>query len=172
VIDRVLEAILVVLLASVVVLAFAAVLFRYVLAASIPWAYEVLMALLVYITFLGSYVALRKNAHLRVDVLVRKLPPVGRTIVFVFNQLVIAGVSFVMLYWGARQAIRFARQTTIMLEIPVSILYVIIPICGTLMMLDALWVLVQGLRLAKQGHDPHTIRGEFDLENTRAEGDL
>lgn len=169
-IDRVLEALLALLLAVVVVLAFAAVVFRYLLEASIPWSFEVLQALLVYITFIGSYVALRKSAHLRVDVLVKKLPQSLKVVVFSVNQLLIAAVSFVMLYWGAIQAVRFAGQRTIMMEMPVALLYAIVPISGALMLLDALWLLARGLQAARQGHDPHSVRGEFDLDKASGEG--
>ena len=47
---------------------------RYGLGGGLPWADEIQVYLLVWITFLGAAVASRRNLHLRVDILTRALP--------------------------------------------------------------------------------------------------
>lgn len=137
-INRILEAIVAGLLVTAVGVAFVAVIYRYALGSALSWSFEVSLALLTYITFLGSYLALRKGAHLRVDLLVRKLPFWARGVIFFANQLLIGVIGWIMAYHGGRQVLRFMDQTTTVLEISTAWYYVAIPITGVLMVLDAL----------------------------------
>ena len=73
-INRILEAICAALLLATVVIGFMAVIYRYVFDNALSWSFEALLGLLTYITFIGAYLALRKNAHLRVDLLASALP--------------------------------------------------------------------------------------------------
>ncbi len=82
-INRVLEAICTALLAVTVLIAFTAVIFRYVIGSALSWSFEASLVLLTYLTFIGSYLALRKHSHLKVDVFIRMLPPLGQVTVFV-----------------------------------------------------------------------------------------
>jgi TRAP-type C4-dicarboxylate transport system permease small subunit len=122
VVNRVLEAICAAILATTVLIAFTAVIFRYVIGSALSWSFEASLALLTYLTFIGCYLALRKHSHLKVDVLVRMLPRLGQAIVFAVNQLLIAGIGAVMLYHGARQVLLYQSQNTLVMEIPVGVL--------------------------------------------------
>lgn len=145
-INRILEAICAVILVVAVLIAFVSVIFRYVIGSSLSWSFEASIGLLTYLTFVGCYLAMRKNSHLKVDVFVRKLPRAGQFLVFVMNQLIMVGIGWVMLYHGARQAIIFADSRTLVMELPNGYLYGIIPISGLLMGIDALVGLYLGWR--------------------------
>jgi TRAP-type C4-dicarboxylate transport system permease small subunit len=164
-INRVLEAICTALLAVTVLIAFTAVIFRYVIGSALSWSFEASLVLLTYLTFIGSYLALRKHSHLKVDVFIRMLPPLGQVTVFVVNQLLIAAIAGVMIYHGGRQVVLYHSQTTLVMEIPLGFLYAAIPLSGLLMGLDSLVVLYMGVRRYARGEPAM----EFDDPSTSAD---
>jgi len=84
---EVLKAAIAMCLAAMVVLVFSNVVLRYVFNSGIAISEELSRWLLVWLTFLGAIVALRRHAHLGVDTLVRTLPPRGRFVCFVVSYL-------------------------------------------------------------------------------------
>jgi TRAP-type transport system small permease protein len=72
-------------LAAMVVLVFGNVVLRYAFNTGIAASEELSRWLLVWLTFLGAIVALRRHAHLGVDTLVRALPAKGRQFCFVVS---------------------------------------------------------------------------------------
>jgi len=153
-IDRIIDGIMAGILAASVVIAFVAVIFRYVLNSALSWSFEVSLILLTYLTFIGSYAALRRGAHLKVDVIANMLGPVPRLIVFVLAQVVILGVSVVMVIWGTEQALKFTSQTTTILEMPRGPISAIIPLSGLFMGIDTVARLIRGLRRAVRRESP------------------
>lgn len=165
-INRILEAICAAILAMAVLIAFVSVIFRYVLGDALSWSFEASIGLLTYLTFIGCYLALRKNCHLKVDVFVLRLPRRGQLLAFTVNQLAIVVIGWVMLYHGGRQAYLFADSRTLVMELPSGLLYCIIPISGLLMGVDAVAGLVAGWRRHARGRpvfldDPAT--GPVDI---------
>jgi len=151
VINRFLEAVCAALLAATVLIAFAAVIFRYVIGSSLSWSFEASLALLTYTTFLGSYLAMRKSAHLKVEVLVIRFPVSLQGIVFLINKLIVLGIAAVMIVYGVRQVLLFQHQTTLVMEMPVSVLYAAIPLSGALMGLQAIVEFGEGLSRWRRG---------------------
>ena len=148
--DRFFEAVAALLLSAITLLALAAVLARYVLNASLSWSSEVLIGLLVYVTFFCGYLALRQGAHLRIDVIAALLPGRGQWLLFFVNQALIGVVCVVMVVWGIEQTLQFSQRTTLMLGAPQWLLYVAVPITGVGMLLE----LVRQCYLALKGKVP------------------
>jgi len=151
VIDRILEVICAALLAATVLITFIAVIFRYVLGSALSWSFEASLALLTYLTFVGCYLAMRKNAHLKVEVLVARFPALAQVLVFAMNQLIIIAIAVVMVVFGMRQMLMFHSQTTLVLELPLSLLYAAIPLSGLLMALQAVTELFGGVGRWRRG---------------------
>ena len=154
IIDHIVDAIMAANMALAVAIAFAAVIFRYVIGSSLAWSFELLLMLLTYMTFIGCYAAMRRDQHLRVDVVVRKLPRIPQTIAFVCAQLLILLVATVMFWWGIEQTGRFWDRSTTMMDIPQGLIYIIIPISGFAMAVDTIVRLVNGLRRVLRGELP------------------
>ena len=152
-IDRLLEGIIAALLMAAVGVAFAAVIWRYVLNSALSWSFEVSLALLTYITFLGAYLALRRGAHLKVDLFVKKLPRVAQGIVFLVNMVIIATIGWIMAWHGSQQVLRFANQTTSVLEISTAWYYVAIPLSGIFILIDAVVTAALGVIRLTRGED-------------------
>jgi len=146
--DRILEAICAALLAATVLIAFTAVIFRYVLGSALSWSFEASLALLTYTTFLGAYLAARKSAHLKVEVLVARLPIPAQALVFSLNQMSILAIAYVMIHYGVRQLWLFHDQRSLVIEMPLSILYAAIPLSGLLIGSQALIEWIDALRRA------------------------
>lgn len=159
-VNRILEAIVAGLLVAAVGVAFVAVIYRYVLGSALSWSFEISMALLTYITFFGSYLALRKGAHLKVDILVRRLPLRARGILFLANQGLIALIGWIMAYHGFRQVERFMGQTTTVLEISTAWYYAAVPIAGALMLLDATVSAINGTRRLLRGEEAAPVNDD------------
>ena len=136
-INRILEAIIALFLVAAVAVAFTAVVYRYALGSALSWSFEVSLALLTYITFLGAYLALRQGAHLKVDLLVKRLPRTGRGLAYLMTQGIIGTIGWIMAWHGGRQVLRFADQTTNVLEISTAWYYAAVPVAGALMLIDA-----------------------------------
>ena len=78
-----------------IVLNFANVIGRYVFAAPIAWAEEVMIFGMIWIIFLGAVLAERDNEHLKIDLLPPMLPPPVRKLHdFLVAAIVIAVVGF------------------------------------------------------------------------------
>ena len=104
------------------------------------------MIMLTYITFICAYLALRKKMHLRIDFLYRRMPLVIQSACFFIVYLVIASVAVVMTYWGFQQAFGFPGQVTEVMRIPVSAVYIVIPLSGLAIIMSALMTIYQGIR--------------------------
>src|ERR1700751_3399548 len=93
---RVLESVIALCLAIMVVLVFGNVVLRYGFNSSITVSEEVSRWLFVWITFMGAVVALREHTHLGTDVLVSRLPPLGKKICFAIAHLTMLYVCYLI----------------------------------------------------------------------------
>ena len=133
--DRLLQYLLIFLVGLFTVSVFLQVLIRFVFKYPLPWTEEVSRIAFVYTIFLGATIAVRQKAHLNVDFLLVILPPrLARAIPLLGTALV--GLFLLFVPW---QGLEFVRQTgvqvTPVMQVPFRYLYVIIPSCGSLMLL-------------------------------------
>lgn len=144
--DKLLELVVGGLIVAATGVGFAEVISRYAMGASISWSFEFLQIILVYITFIGGFLATRHRSHLRVTVVVEALPRWPRFICFLLGQLGIAVTAIVMTIWGWDYAFRFAGAKTDMMRVPVVYLYIIVPLCGFAMSCQVVADIINGLR--------------------------
>ena len=84
-------------LALMVILVVGNVVLRYGFNTGITVSEELSRWLFVYVTFLGAIVAMREHAHLGVDSLVKRLPPIGKKICLVISQLLMLFATWLFL---------------------------------------------------------------------------
>lgn len=116
----------------------AQVIFRYVIAAPLPWSEELARYCFVWIVFLGGAVGLSRGIHLGVDLFVNMLPkPVQRAVDFLTCAL-IAAFAVIVIYASTpvlnmnmfqRSPALGVQMTWIYIAIPVS-MGLILLICG------------------------------------------
>jgi len=114
---------------------------RYVFGSPSSWTEEMARFLLIWIALLGAAYAFRSGMHLALDVLPRKLEgksarmlklfTIFMVVLFSATVLVGGGVSLVSLTWEL-------RQYSAVLGLPMSLVYVVIPVSGLLICLYAL----------------------------------
>ncbi len=151
--DRFFEAVAALLLSAITLIALASVLARYVLNTSLAWSSEILIGLLVYATFFCGYLALRQGAHLRIDILVARLSPRAQWCIFFINQSLIGVVALIMVIWGIEQTTNFSHRTTLMLEAPRWLFYIVIPISGAGMLAELIRQCVFAVRAGKTPYE-------------------
>jgi TRAP-type C4-dicarboxylate transport system permease small subunit len=83
---KLLEVLLVLCLGAMVLMVLGNVVLRYGFNSGITVSEELSRFLFVWLTFVGAVVGLREGAHLGVDMMVRKLPLLGRRLCFIANE--------------------------------------------------------------------------------------
>ena len=126
----------IVLLVMMVVIVFSNVVSRYYLHASLAWSEEVARFMLVWLVFIGSFLAYIHDEHLGLDILVAKMPPTMRKAVgFCTNMMILFALYAVMEggYLLMRDNFDWLSSAA---EIPQGYVYFIVPFTCGLMMLQ------------------------------------
>jgi TRAP-type transport system small permease protein len=141
---RIIELVLALAFIVAVVLNFTNVVGRYLFGLSLLGSDEVQVFIMVAMTFLGAIVVTRRNAHLRMDVLVRFLPEPMCLALRIAEQallIVLAGFVLSQSYFYARQMFRIGR-TSDMAGVPMWIPHGTVGLGFSLILLIACWRLI------------------------------
>jgi len=101
---RLLEALVVLMLALMVLLVFGNVVLRYVFDSGITVSEEVSRWLFVWMTFLGAIVALKEHGHLGSDMLVSRLPTGGKKALLVVGHVLMLYINWLLFRGSLEQA--------------------------------------------------------------------
>jgi TRAP-type C4-dicarboxylate transport system permease small subunit len=101
---RLTNGLLVLLLATMVVLVFGNVVLRYAFDSGITVSEEVSRWLFVWMTFIGALVALKERAHLGSDMLVSRLPRLGKQVCLVVGHLLMLYITWLLFQGSLAQA--------------------------------------------------------------------
>lgn len=107
---------------------------------------EVTSALFTYGVFAGSAVATRRNDHLFLSALTEKMTGNTRRFFEVFNRSVVLLVGLGMVWFGWQNVLTGLGSFRMPSMLPMSYLYIGIPLCGALIALFSLEQIVNGLR--------------------------
>jgi C4-dicarboxylate transporter DctQ subunit len=138
-----------VLLALSVALNFANVIARYFFSASLYWAEEVMLFLMVGCVFLGGGVVAWSGRQIRMDVVVSMLPPKAREALEVFSELVFIAVAItiVVFAWPVIRDLYNFDQRSQSAEVPLYIPQVLIPLgLGIMALLVSVRLIMVGYR--------------------------
>lgn len=150
--ERLLEAIVVLLMAALAVEVTAGVAFRYA-GHSLVWYDEVATILLAWVTFYGSALAVLKHAHMGVPEIVRLLPPAPRVAVTLLAQALTVAFYALLAWTGVSVLEVLATDTLVSLpSVPVAVANSVIPISAALIIVGHLLVLPEVLREARRGN--------------------
>ena len=125
---------------------FAAVLSRYVLRSSIPFAEELGRYIFVWITFLGMARLIASDKHVALDLISHALKgralKIWRTTTYVVSFVFFSALTYggVMLYQVGK------KQKSPTMRIPMNYMYVIIPICGALALFFLVMKIVETIK--------------------------
>jgi TRAP-type C4-dicarboxylate transport system permease small subunit len=159
--ERLLEAIVVILVTALTLLVIAGFCFRYV-GHSLSWYDEVASVGLVWLTYYGSALAALRGAHIGVPGFVNAMPPRIRLIATLFAEAVVF-VFFIMLTWtGIKVLVVLGSDNLVSLEwMPQRFTASAVPIGA------ALFILAEALRMPKLLRDARGA-GFIDTEAIEA----
>jgi TRAP-type C4-dicarboxylate transport system permease small subunit len=134
IIDRVEETFLVILLSSMIVIAFLQIILRNLFDTGLTWGDPLVRNLVLWIGFIGAALATREGKHINIDVVSRWLPPLGRGLMEFLTQL----FSFFICGLLTFAALKFIKNEAQMgnitfLKIPAWILETVLPVIFGLM---------------------------------------
>ncbi len=114
------------------------VFYRYVLNHSLFWSEEFGRICLVWLSFLGATSAYKRGMHIGIDFLVSKFSGGLRTAVRVVIIMLSMIFFFILVVFGSSFVRFVSYQKTAAMGLPMSIPYLIIPICGVVFIVHAL----------------------------------
>ena len=112
------------------------VFFRYILGRSIFWIEELVRYTFIWNIFIGAIIVSRKRAHVKIDYFVNLIPYKLKRMVLILVRVLILIQDVVVVWYGFKLVYKFRMMRTIALDIPLSFLYVVIPISFLLMFLE------------------------------------
>ena len=144
---RAVTALMAVALMIMVVLVFGNVVLRYGFNSSITVSEEVSRWLFVWITFMGAVIALREHTHLGTDVLVSRLPPLGKKICFVLAHLTMLYICYLVFKGSLEQTQINMDVLAPSTQLPMAVVHaagVAFSVTASVMLLLDLWLLLSG----------------------------
>jgi TRAP-type C4-dicarboxylate transport system permease small subunit len=150
--DRGVDFLLALILAAMTIIVFLQVFFRYALNSPLPWPEEIARLMIVWLTFIGGYMALREKKHIGFNLLMKKLPNHIEHIITIVGKILVILFLFVMIKEGIGFVRRFATVPMSYTQLPIGIVaYTVFPTSGVLMLLQMLQDLSQTLQRLKRG---------------------
>jgi TRAP-type C4-dicarboxylate transport system permease small subunit len=110
------------------------------------WLQEVTSTFFTYGVFIGAAVATRRNDHLFLSALTEKMSGAPRRFFEVFNRAVVLLVGVGMVWFGWQNMLTGLGSFRMPSMLPMTYLYVGIPLCGALVALFSLEQICNGLR--------------------------
>jgi len=135
---------LMILLLTIVV--FLQVFYRYALHSPLAWSEEFAMFLWQWCNYIGAALAVRHGHHYHVDLVVAKFPERWRNLMQVFSSLIIFTVAYIFLHHGIKMTIMTMDQLYPVLNFPLAYAYVVMPICGALIILYNIKIFIRQVR--------------------------
>ena len=125
---------------------FVNVVLRYGFNYSLAWSEELVREVIIYTTFIGCSVAVKNRSMIKIDASVQLLPKLKVSLTY-FSNFAIMIFAGMMIYYGTLMMMLQYRtqQKTIIMEIPLVILYAILPLMGVMMMIRAIQVVYQDI---------------------------
>lgn len=146
--DRLVRVVVGALVATTAVAVCLNVFFRYVLNSGLVWADEVPGFLLVWIAFLGAYLAARDDGHIAFDMLVDAFPRGLRRVVRALGDLAVTGFFVLLGVTSWQMIVRVGGRSIETLPIDQGVFMGILPLASILMVIAMLARLIERWRNA------------------------
>jgi TRAP-type C4-dicarboxylate transport system permease small subunit len=123
---------------------FVNVILRYGFNYSLAWSEELVREVIIVTTFIGCSAATKVRAMVKVDALIQLVPVTKYPLIF-FSNLVTLLFAGMMIYYGWKLVLMqmATSQVTILLQIPLELLYAVLPTMGIMMFIRTIMVMHQ-----------------------------
>lgn len=123
---------------------------RYFFNHPLEWAEEFSRYSFIWIVFLGAAYCAKTNQHIVINGLLLAVSARLRAVLELVAELITLGLMGVLLFYGWRLAV-FTTQPTSTLHVPMSVVYVVVPISAALIGLRSIGRLAGRIRALAQG---------------------
>lgn len=120
------------LMLAMVVIIFSQVVARYALSNSLSWSEEIGRYLFVWMTFIGSAIAVRNKLHVSLDMFVCRLPRSLQKLCLVISYVSMIIFTSVVIYGGYKFVLKGSNQISAAMQLPMHYVYIVLPIGGGL----------------------------------------
>lgn len=122
------------------IIVFIDVILRYVFKQGFPWTQEMATLMLVWFSFIGMAIGVLERIHISIEMFTSKLPEKAISVLDSINHVLIAVFGGAMIYFGIVIMNMTKLSTMPATKLPSAVLYVILPLSGILILLNALLV--------------------------------
>lgn len=119
---------------------FTDVILRYIFKQGFSWTQEVATLMMVWFSLVGMAIGVLEKIHISIEMFTSRLPEKALSVLESVNHLLIAAFGGLMVYFGAQIMNMTKLSTMPATKLPSSVLYVILPLAGILVLLNGLLV--------------------------------
>jgi len=141
--------IIVVMFSCMSIAVFIQIIFRYILHQPIYWSEEFPRFILIWLTFLGSAIAMKNNSHLSVSLLTNRLDVQKRILIQFFANLLSLLFLLILVWGGIKISILTMPNRSAALQMPTGLVYLAVPVGGVLMII---YLLKNSIELFKKNN--------------------
>jgi TRAP-type C4-dicarboxylate transport system permease small subunit len=137
---------------------------RYVLNYSSAWGEEAARFSFIYLGWIGAAYAVRERAHIRFDILLQRLAPRGKAIVFIVAEVATIVFACVAMYWSLHTIatlIRFDGQAPV-LRVNKAWFEAAVPIGFALVVFRSLQNMARDIADLRAGREPFAGKAMFE----------
>ncbi len=134
-VNRAVEYAVTAMLIVMVIVVFLQVIFRFIVKSAIPWSEELARYLLVWISFLGASIGVKRKGHIGIAAVVNVLPGRVKIIVSLIANALSMGFFVIIVIWGHKILGVVASQLSPAMEISMALPYAAILTGGILMLI-------------------------------------
>lgn len=153
------EAVCAALITLVTVLTFVQVIRRFIFNAAFPWAEEIAIYIMIWITFLGAVLCLRHQEHTRIDAFINLFPVKIRKWIEVFDLIVCFAFMMLLCYHSIPLLKMMGKFTAAASKTPMYLVYSSILVSGILMIPYFILLIIQK---AKEKEEPAQKSAEIE----------
>jgi C4-dicarboxylate transporter DctQ subunit len=126
---------------------FANVVMRYGFNYTLAWSEELVRIVIIYSTFVGASVAVKQRSMIRIDAVVQLFPRLKSGLTF-YTSILMLIFAWMMLYYGFQMThLQYVtNQKTIIMQIPLVIIYAIMPVMGLMVGIRTVQVIIQDFK--------------------------
>ncbi len=122
------------------VIVFMDVILRYIFRQGFSWTQEVATLMLVWFSLIGMAIGVLEKIHISIEMFTSKLPEKAIHVLEVIDHILIAVFGGAMVYYGLLIMNMTKNSTLPATKMPSSVLYVILPLSGLLVVINAVLV--------------------------------
>ncbi|MFA5527608.1 MAG: TRAP transporter small permease [Peptostreptococcales bacterium] len=138
-INQCVEYVTIVLIAVMVIVVFLQVIFRFIIERSLAWSEEMARYLLIWVTFLGASIGMKRKSHIGVEVVVNLFSERIQVFIRIITNMIMMVFLVAVIIWSQRLLAIVSQQRSPAMEISMAIPYTAIVVSSALMALYILY---------------------------------